>query len=166
MNYMPQPYQPMGTYIPQQMYQPQMQTTPQIPQYAAQGVPWVNNIEEVRNCITPFGQKTMFMNRYEPIFYIRDVDKNGTAFVYEYDFEEHKTVTEPEPQPVEYITRDEMMEELNKMKEQYESLIQSSTPNEQPCEPEWDANIEPFAPRHAATGTAIQQCNVVPDELS
>lgn len=166
MNYIPQPYQPMGTYMPQQIYQPQMQTTPQVPQYAAQGVPWVNSIEEVRSCVTPFGQKTMFMNRYEPIFYIRDVDRNGTAFVYEYDFSEHKTEPVEQPQPVEYVTRDEMMAEFNKMKEQYESLVQSANAAEQPYEPESYANVESFAPRHAATGAAIQQCGIVPDELS
>lgn len=150
MNYFPQP-QPMQMQ-PYQMplYQPPMIQPPvsQVPQYAAQGVPWVDSIEEVRNCVTPFGQKTMFMSRTEPKFFIRDVDKNGVAYVSEYDFTPHQAQTEAPT--AEYITRDEMMQELEKVKEHYESLIQPPTPATiaDISEPVYD---EPAVPRHAAT---------------
>lgn len=156
MSYMPQQYQAMPPYIPQPVHQPMSQADQmQAQRYAAQGVPWVNSIDEVRSCITPFGQKTMFMNRYEPVFYIRDVDRNGTAFVYEYSFSE-KTDEQTAAQP-EYITRDEMMAEINKIKEQYESLVQPAVAAYEPVAADAD---EPFAPRHAATSdtgsTAVQ----------
>lgn len=144
MNFYPQPmamqpYQPM-------FQQPQMQqpTVPQQPQYAAQGVPWADSIEEVKNCVTPFGQRTMFMSRVAPKFFIRDVDKNGIAYVSEYDFSLHQE--QAEAPAADYITREEMMQELEKIKEQYESLVQPSTPAEV-VEPVY---VEPAVPRHAA----------------
>lgn len=150
MNYVPQPQPVVGQpYFQQPLYQPPttQPPVPQLQQYAAQGVPWVSSIEEVRNCVTPFGQKTMFMNRNEPVFYIRDVDKNGVAYVTEYDFTAHQT--QEEAAQSDYITREEMNQELERIKEHYESLIQPATPATIADVSEPVCN-ESAVPRHAA----------------
>ena len=101
-----------------------MQDSFPVDQYAAIGVRWVNGIDEVRNAVTPFGKKTMFMDMNKPMFYIRDVDISGIASVSQFEF---ATPVENNEQVNKYVTLEQMNNALSEMEAKYESAISAAT---------------------------------------
>lgn len=85
-----------------------------------QGVRWVSNINEVNSIPVPDGVKEMFMERTNPIFYIKD-----GSYISTFKFEK----VEP-PKPEDFVTRTE----FDELRRKYESLVQSTnaTTIEQP----------------------------------
>ncbi len=83
-----------------------------------QGVRWVAGMEEVKAASVPFG-RSIFMERNNDIFYVKDTNGNIRSFKY-------KEI--PQPTPENFVTR----QEFDDLRNKYEQLIQSNTATTQP----------------------------------
>ncbi len=107
-----------------------------------QGVRWVSNSNEVNSIPVPDGIKMMFMERENPIFYI----KQGSS-VDAFKFEK----IEP-PKPEDFVTRTE----FDELRRKYESLVQSASTNAVGQQPVTTATVQSNA---IATGCTELQGN-------
>lgn len=123
MSYAPSMFSMPG--VVQNMYQQPMQyQTMNNSMYAAQGVRWVDGVDEVRRMFVPSGLPYMFMDRNKPCFYFVEVDRNGIMNVRECSFQEASQEAQATNEC--YITKDQFENALKELEEKYESAISAA----------------------------------------
>lgn len=117
---------PMGMPFGQQsqpvMY-PQQMMSPVQDDYFATGVKWVEGGRaEVDRIVAPRGSRLLFMDKDEPIFYVKETDMYGTSKSYVCKFSEVGEDSSEQDGQNQYVTLSQLEDILNDWKEKYESV--------------------------------------------
>lgn len=113
-------FNPNG-YVPQPFSQPVWSYQRTMPQ-GFTNVRGVDGLQEVQSCSTPLGTRTLFMDKIEQKFYVKETDFNNISTIKEYSYQEYQ----PAQQTAEdsnFVTK----AEFDKWKEQYESFLRTTT---------------------------------------